>query len=169
MNPNDVIESYVADVVRRVPIKERNDIGFELRALLREMLDERAQAAGTAPDDAMVLEMLREFGTPEEIAARYRAPGFVILRAEQTRQFALLSLGGIALQWAVSLPRVSDLQTLGTWWVTWGLGAFWWPGFLSMMALLTAWFRQWRTVEPQWSPRDVDRDRVLAAKTSELA
>ena len=59
MNPNDVIESYVADVVRRVPIKERNDIGFELRALLREMLDERAQAAGTAPDDAMVLEMLR--------------------------------------------------------------------------------------------------------------
>ena len=34
MNPNDVIESYVVDVVRRVPVKERNDIGVELRELL---------------------------------------------------------------------------------------------------------------------------------------
>ena len=39
MNPNDVIESYVADVIRRVPMKERHDIGMELHALLGEMLE----------------------------------------------------------------------------------------------------------------------------------
>lgn len=162
MNPNDVIDSYVADVIRRVPTKERNDIGFELHALLSEMLDERAQAAGTPADDAMVLAMLREFGAPADIAARYRAPGFVIIPPEQTRQFAWLSLGGIALQWAVSLPRVAEgEQSLTAWWLTWGLGAFWWPGFLSMMSLLVAWIRQWRSGEPaQWSPRAVDPDRV---------
>lgn len=160
MNPNEVIDSYVADVVRRVPMKERNDIGVELHSLLGEMLDERAQAAGRAPDDAMVLAMLREFGAPSDIAARYRAPGFVILPPEQTRQFALLSLSGIALQWAVTLPHVSDAKSLGAWWMTFGLGAFWWPGFLSMMALLAAWMRQWRTTEPAWKPREVDSDRV---------
>ena len=160
MNPNDVIESYVADVIRRVPLKERNDIGVELRTLLTEMLDERAQAAGQAPDDAMVLAMLREFGAPADIAARYRAPGFVILPPEQTRSFAWLSLGGIALQWALTLPRVAEGQSITAWWLTWGLGAFWWPGFLSMMALFAAWIRQWRTTPPAWSPRDVDPDRV---------
>lgn len=160
MNPNDVIETYVADVVRRVPTKERNDIGFELRALLAEMLDERAQSEGRPADDAMVLAMLREFGLPADIAARYRAPGFVILPAEQTRSFAWLSLGGIALQWALTLPRVAEGQSITAWWLTWGLGAFWWPGFLSMMALLSAWIRQWRTQPPAWTPRDVDEDRV---------
>ena len=160
MNPNDVIESYVADVTRRVPMKERNDIGFELHTLLSEMLDDRAQAAGQPADDAMVLAMLREFGTPADIAARYRAPGFVIIPPEQTRSFVWLSLGGIALQWAVSLPRVSDASSLGAWWLTWGLGAFWWPGFLSMMSLLVAWMRQWRSGETPWSPRVVDADRV---------
>ena len=160
MNPNDVIESYVSDVIRRVPLKERNDIGVELRTLLSEMLDDRAQAAGRAPDDAMVLAMLREFGAPADIAARYRAPGFVILPPEQTRSFAWLSLGGIALQWALTLPRVAEGQSITAWWLTWGLGAFWWPGFLSMMALCAAWIRQWRTTPPAWSPRDVDPDRV---------
>ncbi|KGQ18190.1 putative membrane protein [Lysobacter dokdonensis DS-58] len=163
MNPNDTIESYVADVIRRVPLKERNDIGFELRALLSEMLDERAEAAGKPADDAMVLAMLREFGLPADIAARYRAPGFVIIPAEQTRQFAWLSLGGIALQWALTLPRVAEGQSLTAWWLSWGLGAFWWPGFMSMMALIAAWIRQWRTAAPAWSPRDVDSERVNRA------
>ncbi len=75
MNPNDVIESYVVDVMRRVPAKDRNEVGLELRGLLTEMLDDHAQTAGRAADDAMVLGVLREFGTPAEIAARYRPPG----------------------------------------------------------------------------------------------
>jgi len=164
MNANDVIESYVADVIRRVPLKERNDIGFELHTLLTEMLDERAQAAGKPADDAMVLAMLREFGAPADIAARYRAPGFVIIPPEQTRSFAWLSLSGIALQWAVSLPRVAEgEQSLTAWWLTWGLGAFWWPGFLSMMSLIVAWIRQWRPGDAAWTPREVDPDRVNRA------
>lgn len=79
MNPNDVIEAYVLDVMRRVPGKDRNDIGLELRGLLAEMLAERARAEGRAADDAMVLALLRGFGTPAEIAARYRPAGTVII------------------------------------------------------------------------------------------
>lgn len=160
MNPNDVIEAYVVDVMRRLPSKERNEIGFELRDLLNEMLAERAGNEGRAADDPMVLAMLREFGTPAEVAARYRAPGMVIIPAEQTRSFALMSIIGLIVQWALSLPRVLEGQPLVAWWFSWGLGAFWWPGFLVMMTLLGTWLRQMPWFKPSWRPRIVDPERV---------
>ena len=52
MSTNDVIESYVVDVIRRVPRKERNEIGLELRGLLAEMLADRAQSQGKAASSA---------------------------------------------------------------------------------------------------------------------
>lgn len=160
MNPNQVIETYVLDVMRRVPAQERNDIGLELRELLREMLEDRAQTETKPADDAMVLAMLRAFGTPAEVAARYRPPGMVIIPAEQTRSFALLAIGGIALQWALTLPRVFDGQPLSAWWLSWGLGSLWWPGFMAMMALITAWLRHSGLSKPVWRPRTTDADRV---------
>lgn len=157
MSSNDVIEAYVAEVMRRLPRKERNEIGFELRDLLTQMLAERA------PDEArddVILNMLRDFGTPAEVAARYRPPGVVIIPAEQTRTFALLSLGGIALQWASTLPRVFDGQPLVAWWFSWGLGAFWWPGFLAMMSLMAAFARELGMFKPTWRPSTVDPERI---------
>lgn len=159
MNPNDVIDAYVADVVRRVPGKARNEIGLELRGLLGEMLADRAQAEGRVADDAMVLALLRDFGTPAEVAARYRPPGTVIIPAEQTRSFALLSVGGIALQWALTLPGV-DGGTLTRWWLTWGLGALWWPGLMVMSALIGAGLRRLGWFQPAWRPRVVDPERI---------
>lgn len=157
MSSNDVIEAYVAEVMRRLPRKERNEIGFELRDLLTQMLAERA------PDEArddVILNMLRDFGTPAEVAARYRPPGVVIIPAEQTRTFALLSLGGIALQWASTLPRVFDGQPLVAWWFSWGLGAFWWPGFLAMMSLMAVFARELGMFKPTWRPSTVDPERI---------
>lgn len=164
-NTNDVIESYVVDVMRRVPAKERNEVGLELRGLLTEMLEDRAQTAGRAADDAMVLALLRGFGTPAEIAARYRPPGMhtdiVVIPAAQTRAFALWSIGGIVLQWALTLPRVLDgSQPVAAWWFGSGLGAFWWPGFMAMMSLMTAWLHSRRMFLPKWTPRTADPDRV---------
>lgn len=160
MKPNDVIETFVADVMRRVPGMERNDIGLELHGLLTDMLDERAADSGHAADDAMVLAMLREFGTPDEVAARYRPPGIVIIPAEQTRRFAVLSLLGIALQWALTLPRVFHGQPIVAWWFSWGLGALWWPGFLAMMALAAVGVREMGLTRSAWRPRHVDSDRI---------
>lgn len=165
MNPNDVIESYVVDVMRRVPASDRNEVGLELRGLLTEMLGDRAQAAGRAADDTMVLDILREFGTPAEIAARYRPPGklgdIVVIPARQTRAFALWSIGGIAVQWALTLPRVFDGNVpIAAWWFGSGLGALWWPGFLAMMSLLAAWLQARGMFRPKWTPRIADPDRV---------
>ena len=160
MSTNDVIESYVVDVIRRVPRKERNEIGLELRGLLAEMLADRAQSQGKAADDAMVLAMLREFGTPAEVAARYRPPGMTIIPADGTQSFALMALGGLGLQWALTLPRVFEGQPLVSWWFTWGLGSFWWPGFMVVMSMLAAALRHAGFFKPTWRPRVVDPDRV---------
>ncbi|HET7359900.1 MAG TPA: hypothetical protein VFJ04_07115 [Rhodanobacteraceae bacterium] len=163
MKPNDVIESYVADVMRRVPGRERNDIGLELSDLLGEMLADRASSAGHAADDAMVLAMLREFGTPAEVAGRYRPPGTVIIDAGQTRRFAVLSLAGVALQWALTLPGVFHGQPFVAWWFSWGLGSLWWPGFLVMMALAAVGAREFGLAPRAWRPGDVDAERINRA------
>lgn len=163
MNPNDVIDAYVAEVMRRVPARERNEIGLELRGLLSEMLSDRAEGEGRAADDAMVLAMLRDFGTPTEVATRYRPPGMVVIPAEQTRSFALLSLIGVGLQWALTLPQVFNGQPIVAWWFSWGLGALWWPGFLAMAALASAGFRAMGWFKPTWHPRIVDPERVQRA------
>ena len=160
MNPNDVIEAYVADVIRRLPGKDRNEIGLELRGLLLEMLADRAQVEGKTADDPMVLTMLRDFGTPAEVAARYHPPGVVLIPAEQTRSFALLSIGGVGLQWALTLPGVFEGQPLVAWWFTWGLGSLWWPGFLAMIAIVATWLRQMALFKPAWRPRIVDPERI---------
>jgi len=160
MNPNDVIDAYVVDVMRRVPGRERDEIGLELRGLLADMLAERAESQGKAADDAMVLAMLREFGTPADVAARYRPPGVVIIPAGQTRSFVWLSLVGVGLQWALTLPRVFQGAPLSGWWFDWGLGALWWPGFLAMLAMLAAGLRHIGLSTPGWRPRVVDPERI---------
>lgn len=160
MNPNDVIETYVAEVMRRLPAKERNEIGLELHDLLAEMLAERAHAAGRPADDAMVLAMLKDFGTPTDIAERYHPPGTVIIPAAQTRSFAVVAIGGVALQWALTLPAAFGGQPLVAWWFSWGLGAFWWPGLMVMSTLVAAGARHFGWWKPVWRPRLVDPDRV---------
>lgn len=160
MKANEVIEAYVLDVMRRLPRKDRNGIGFELRELLNEMLDERAAQSGRELDDATVLNALREFGTPAEVAARYRSTDTVIIPSEQTRSFVWIALIGVALQWALSLPRVFEGQSLTAWWFSGGLGALWWPGFMVMMSMAALGLRQLGWFKPTWTPRRVDPERI---------
>ena len=55
MDINAIIDSYVRDVAACLPRAKRNDVAYELRALLDEELAGRAQVAGHAPDKAMAV------------------------------------------------------------------------------------------------------------------
>ena len=68
--PEMLIDAYVEGVARRLPTRLRNDVGFELRALLLEDLRERAADAGRPADEPMALDLLRAFGKPEDVASR---------------------------------------------------------------------------------------------------
>lgn len=162
--PDDLIEAYVGDVVKRLPGRQRRDVGFELRALLGEELRGRAGDAGRTPDEAMTLELLRGFGHPEEVALRYHPPGPPIIPPQHSRAFMWATVIGVALQWSVSLPLHAGsgvYNWVGAWWTSYGLGAFWWPGFLvSVMMIAALVRRRWPAGAGAWTPRSIDRDHV---------
>jgi hypothetical protein len=169
MDPMALIETYVDDVAGRLPRRLRGDVAAELRDLLAEELAGKAAEAGRPADEAMALSLLRAFGAPAEVAERYRPAGFTIIRPSDAPMFSRIALGGVAVQWAISLPLHfarsasfgSGLGHIGGWWLSYGLGALWWPGFLVVCAIAAAWWRQ-RQPQRAWTPsvRVVDRDRV---------
>lgn len=160
MTAHEVIDDYVGDVIRHLPRAMRDDVGFELRALLHDSLAERASAAGRPHDDAMVLALLRDFGAPRDVAVRYDPEGLVILRPGETRPFLRAGLAGVAIQWALTLPEAISTGSLGAWWLSWGLGAFWWPGALIMGSAAAAWLRQRGITRTARWPITIDRERV---------
>jgi hypothetical protein len=175
MNTDAIIETYVGDVVRHLPRKQRNDVAFELRSLLTEELQGRASEAGRDPDSAMAVELLGSFGLPADVADRYRPTGFTIIRPADAPRFAWIGLGGVGVQWVLTLVATfagpvdsaaagTDwLSRLGSWWVTWGLGSFWWPGFIIALMTIAGAIGARRREAGEWvapRARTVDRDRV---------
>lgn len=133
MDAKALIDSYTNDVARRLPRKLRNEVGLELRALLTDALNTTAAAAGRAPDRELTLDVLRNFGRPDVVAARYAPRGFHVIEPEHAPWFVTLSLACVAIQWALTLPRVfMQTSTIGEWWLGWGLGALWWVGLLAV-------------------------------------
>jgi hypothetical protein len=158
-----MIDGYVDDVIRRLPRRQQRDVGLELRSLLSEELDAKAMQAGRAPDSDMTLALLRGFGAPQDVADRYR-PGFLIIRPSEARTFVALSVGGVLLQWAVTLVAILAGQKSGTpdSPLAWIVGALWWPGILILIQIFVAWLRDRIGGEATtWIPNAaLDRDRI---------
>lgn len=179
MDPNAIIDSYVGDVVRHLPRRQRADVALELRSLLDEELAGRAADAGGPADAALAMELLTAFGTPRDVADRYRPAGFTIIRPPDAPRFTWIALGGVALIWAITLPATllgfipvtgweygADAWwgRLSVWWLGAGLGALWWPGVVVTCILIGALVKHRRESGPKaWtptSPRMIDRDLV---------
>lgn len=164
MNADEVIESYVTDVAARLTRKQRNDVAFELRVLLNEELQARAQAAGRSADAAMAIEFLHDFGRPAEVAARYR-PTLTIIDPEDGHRFLQVAVIGLAVIWCLGLltqlrlPINSGwdvLTVLGRWWGGTVIPSLWWPGVLVVGFGVAAWTRRrWPQVS-EWKPRTAD-------------
>jgi hypothetical protein len=73
----NLIDKYIAEVGKHLPRKQRADIQAEIRSTLEDMLEERKQAQG-AVDDAMILALLKEYGSPREVAESYVGPRYLI-------------------------------------------------------------------------------------------
>ncbi|MCM3785695.1 hypothetical protein M3231_22255 [Neobacillus mesonae] len=72
----ELIERYVYAVTQRLPEKQRADISKELRGLIEDMLEERAQSDG--PTEQEVENVLKELGPPNVMAARYSGERYLI-------------------------------------------------------------------------------------------
>jgi hypothetical protein len=165
MNANDVIESYVTDVAVQLPRKQRNDVAFELRTLLNEGLQDKAEAAGRSADAAMAIEFLRAFGRPADVASRYR-PTLTIIDPADGRSFLRAAVVGLAIIWGLGLLQFLQqpigsgwdfLTALGQWWGAILIPSMWWPGVLVVGFGLASWGRRRSPQTSAWKPRPGDR------------
>lgn len=161
LDANELIEAYVADVAVRLPRAQRNDVAFELRALLHEELQGKAEDAGRVVDVAMALEFLRAFGRPADVAARYR-PTMTIIDPSDGRRFLFATIVGLALIWSLGLLAqwrdaaehgLGALTMIARWWGGTVLPSLWWPGVLVAWFATSAWVhRRWPRTS-HWTPR----------------
>jgi hypothetical protein len=156
MHASEVIETYIDDTARLLPRRQRDDVATELRSLLNEELHARARETGRPPDESLALSLVRNYGHPNEVAARYQPPWAIIDPADSTSflRGAVIGAGVLLLLGAVSerppsLPVTSILTWLGV--LVVGFGA-------------KSWIRRRWPASGLWEPRDRDRvNRVGSA------
>jgi hypothetical protein len=106
----DLIERYVFDVGHRLPRRMRADVEAELRSLLGEALDERARAAGRPADAELAAQVLRGFGPPREVAARYTGePRYLIGPHLFPAYLLTLKIAGIAILVVFAVMAIARL------------------------------------------------------------
>lgn len=75
----NLIDRYVTEVGKNLPLlKGREDIEKELRSTLEDMLEDRAEQVGRPRDEAMEIELLKEYGSPQKVAATYNPQPYLI-------------------------------------------------------------------------------------------
>ncbi len=72
----NLIDKYVVEIGKHLPRKQRADISKEIRSTLLDMLEERKPASPES--DAVVIELLKEYGEPREVAESYIGPRYLI-------------------------------------------------------------------------------------------
>lgn len=73
----NLIDKYIAEVGKYLPGKNRADIQAEIRSTLEDMLEERKGASGQV-NDQMLIELLKEYGSPRAVAESYTGPRYLI-------------------------------------------------------------------------------------------
>jgi hypothetical protein len=206
MDAEGVIDSYVHDVARRLPRDRRNDVAYELRALLTDELRSRAAeeraaeehtagagraaregaaggggaagedsakdedcAAGASrdPDAVLALEVVRGFGRPAEIAARYHRP-FTILEPGDTWGFVVAALAGGALAGLLSSPPPGEAGAPGAAAQRSATATLAWLGLLVLLFAAKNLVLRRRPDAFAWRPRPV-RDRNTAGRAGNAA
>lgn len=75
----NLIDRYVSEVGKNLPLLNgREDIEKELKSTLEDMLEDRAQSSGRTRDEALELEVLKEYGSPQKVASTYNPHPYLI-------------------------------------------------------------------------------------------
>ncbi len=107
----NLIDRYVAEVGKRLPLlKGREDVEKELKSTLEDMLEDKARQAGRPRDEAMEIELLKEYGSPQKVAASYNPHPYLI--GPRMFPFFLMILKMVAFGVTVGLSVVLIIQII---------------------------------------------------------
>ena len=73
-----LVDVYVSEVGRNLPAKMRDDIEKETRSLIEDMLDDESEKQGRQADEQMIVDVLKQMGSPEKVASSYLPPRYLI-------------------------------------------------------------------------------------------
>lgn len=101
-----LVDRYLAAVSENLPAKLRKDTATEIQSLIQDALDDRSKTEGRPPDDEMMVEVLKQFGSPESIIAPYLPEKYLI----GPRLFPTF-----ILVISIALPIIAVLSLVGFW------------------------------------------------------
>jgi hypothetical protein len=78
MNMDTLVDRYISAVSDILPAKLRKDTVTEIRSLIQDALDDRSKTEGRPPDEAMMADVLKQFGSPEKIVPPYLPEKYLI-------------------------------------------------------------------------------------------
>lgn len=78
MERMNLIDRYINQVGENLPEKDREDIKAEIRSIIEDTLENRCQSENRPVDEAITVEVLRGFGSPQKMASAYLAPRYLI-------------------------------------------------------------------------------------------
>ena len=73
-----LIDRYVREIGRRLPQKSSADIEKEIRSALEDMLEDRSKKESRVVDEEMTIQVVKEYGKPEKVAASYLPERYLI-------------------------------------------------------------------------------------------
>jgi hypothetical protein len=126
MAVNDRIRRYLYAVEQDIPKQLRSDITNELRSLIEDQLEDRAQTRGQPVDMTLVDNVLRDLGAPDEVARRYNpAPRYLVGPRFYSDFMRLIKIGLVVLAVLVLFMTVlNELQSTERSAGFWSLGVF---------------------------------------------
>jgi hypothetical protein len=176
----ELVTRYVSEVGRHLPEKTRADLEKEIRSLIEAALDDRATKTGRPVDEEMIVEVLKEFGPPEKMAASYLPeryligprlfPAFInVVRIALPIVIILAALGlAVRLGYSDLQPKTvieaiaegfagmfnTVLQVLGTIVLVFALLEYFAPGFKSRTLPRNL---DVRSLTKEWDPRSLPK------------
>jgi len=74
----NLLDRYISEIGEHLPRKSRADIETEIRSTIEDMLEETSAASGCPVDDEMTMDLLKDYGAPEKVAATYLPDKYLI-------------------------------------------------------------------------------------------
>jgi len=90
----ELIDKYIYEIGKKLPVKTKKEIINELHSL---MLDEIESQYGSDPSEDQLREYIDEYGSPWEVAARYRKDEMIISNAYSELYYLLIKIVVFAL------------------------------------------------------------------------
>lgn len=166
LSNEEMITSYIHEVTKRVPQKQRTDIELELRSLIEDQIESN--------NDQAVETILLHLGSPKAMADNYlEHKRYLIGPAYIDFYITLLKIVIpsviLALTIALTLSFVMSTDQTGIQFVLNLIGS-WWSASLQVFAFLTIGFvvveyvKRGKVEEESWSPSMLERVEVEPTK-----